>query len=112
MAPAECGMMLRRLLARVFYRSVEMRRDASALIALHGIDDAWVVARDRRRAARLEARWSDDPGPRACVRHWDRVIQEIERQASSVPEPEASAERIEVGDRPGSAREPKRGELA
>jgi hypothetical protein len=53
--------MIRRLIARLFRRSPEIRREATVLVALHGPQGAYFEARDRRRAAQKDSRWHNDP---------------------------------------------------
>jgi hypothetical protein len=72
--------MLRRLIARLFRRPPEIRREATVLVALHGPQGAYLEARNRRQAAQKDPRWLDDAELQRAGHYWNSVMREIERQ--------------------------------
>ncbi|MEF2557398.1 hypothetical protein VQ044_14110 [Aurantimonas sp. C2-5-R2] len=80
--------MIRRLLAHLFRRPPEIRREATVLVTMHGAQRAWLEARDRRRAAAQTERWGAD-----CQReqrYWTAVMREIERQTGYRHQPDTA----------------------
>jgi hypothetical protein len=82
--------MLRRLIARLFRRPPEIRREATVLVALHGPQGAYLEARDRRRAAQKDARWHEDAELQRAGRYWNSVMREIERQTAYAHQPDTA----------------------
>ena len=80
--------MIRRLFARLFRRSPEIRREASVLVTMHGAKGAWIEARERRRAAAKSGRWEADDQQKQ--RHWNAVMREIERQTGYRHQPDTA----------------------
>ena len=65
--------MIRRLLARIFQRYAGSRREATALVEVHGPQGAWIVASEKHRLAQVVDAEDD-------VRYWNRIMHEIERK--------------------------------
>jgi hypothetical protein len=83
--------MIRRLLARLFRRPPEIRREATVLLTMHeSTQHAWLAARDRREAAQKDARWSEDRELQRLSRHWNSVMREIERRTGYRHEPDTA----------------------
>ena len=91
--------MLAALLAR-FRPSKETRREATALVAMHGPQGAWIVASDKRRLAQVVDAQDD-------ARRWNAVMREVERQTGYLHQPDTAkrmAERHYARGREGSGR--------
>jgi hypothetical protein len=81
--------MIRRLLARLFRPSAQIRQEVTVLLAIHGTRDPWLEARERRRAAEKDARWVDD-GVIRRRRYWNSVMREIEPQTGYRHQPDVA----------------------
>lgn len=80
--------MIRRIFARLFRLSPEIRREATVLVTKHGAQGAWMEARERRRTAAQTERWEADGERRQ--RHWNAVVREIERQTGYRHQPDTA----------------------
>ncbi len=87
--------MIRRLLARLFRRSPEIRREATVLVTMHGPQGAYLEARDRRRAAQKDCRWHEGPELQRAGRYWNSVMREIERQTGYAHQPDTATRYID-----------------
>ncbi|MEF2554402.1 hypothetical protein VQ042_24340 [Aurantimonas sp. A2-1-M11] len=84
-------MSLTSLLARVrgLFRAPEhVRREATVLVTMHGPQGAWVVARDKRRLAKVADAEVDE-------HRWNAVMREIERQTGYQHQPDTATRMAE-----------------